>query len=263
MAWCRARPIHLAMLVGLPWTLSARPAAAQTVLGRVLDEANGLPVAGAIVRLLDDNGQERAQAVADSAGSFVMRRPATGEYALEATRIGYQPTRSPLLRFTGDTAVPLEILMSPAPVGLPGLEVSVDARAKEFLKLLGLSPASLGTRWMSRDFLRGLPLMRDIGSIIEWRSSSGATVLRPEDLSPGSDDAGLCVTIRRARAATPRGHCALIVVDGVPISGQAALHLDPEEIEAAALLLPLESNYYWGPPGAGGALVLWTRKGGR
>ena len=205
------------------------PLPAQTLVGRVLDDTRESPVAGALVRLLDRDGKERARALADSAGRFGLGPPKAGEYCLEATSLGYQRTLSPLLAFAqGQGTAALDLMMVPAPIGLEGLSVEVDAE----------------------------------GRAAEDLSLSGLRVIRPESLVPGSDAMGLCVSLVRSRTGGGAGRCAVVVWNGVPITGEAALALDPEAVGGMALLLPTEATILFGARGEAGALLIWTRSGG-
>jgi hypothetical protein len=243
----------------------AAPVQAQTIAGVVLDEARESPVAGALILLLDRSGEERAQALSDPDGRFVITPPEAGEYYLAATRIGYEPTRSPLLALTMEGTAPLELMMRPAPIGLEGFEVEVDAegRAAEELRFSGVEPRDLGSRFVSQAEIAAVQIRPDVGSVLEHQAISGMRVIRPENLNPGSADVGLCVSLQRARRGNGMGTCAMVVLDGVPIRGDVALALDPESVAAMAVLLPTEATTMYGTRGARGALLIWTRGGGR
>jgi hypothetical protein len=246
-------------------TGAARPLRAQTVVGRVLDDARESPVSGAAVRLLDKDGKKKAEALADAMGRFVITPPREGEYYLEATRIGYQRALTPLLRFAArDDRVELDLMMTPAPIGLEGFAVEVDleTRASEDLKLSGVRPTDLGNRWVSRADIDAVAIRPDLGNVLEYQSIAGIRIIRPENMVPGGDDLGLCVSLARARTGSGQGTCALVVLDGVPISGEQALFVDPESVEGMAVLLPTEATTLYGTKGARGALMIWTRRGG-
>lgn len=240
------------------------PSLGQALSGRVLDERLERPVAGALLRLLDKDGKERGQALADSVGRFRLAPPKPGEYYLEATRIGYRRAVSPLLAFTGaEGTAELELMMAPAPIGLEGLsvEVDVEGRAAQDLAISGIRPADLGNRWISRSDIEAVEIRPDVGRVIEWQNISNLRVIRPENLVPGSAPLGLCVSLVRARTGAGLGRCAMVVLNGVPITGEAALALDPEVVGGMAVLLPTEATLLFGVRGEGGALLVWTRSG--
>lgn len=249
----------------LAGTILAMPLGAQTITGTVLDEARKSPVAGALVVLLDEEGEERAQALSDASGDFVIAPPEAGRYYLAVTRIGYHPTRSPLLALTFEGSAPLDLMMQPAPIGLEGFEVEVDARtrATEELRISGVEPRDLGQRFVDRAEIEAVAIRDDVGKVLEHQTIGGIRVIRPENLTPGSDPRmGLCVSLQRARRGNGMGTCALIVLDGVPIRGDVALALDPETVGAMAVLLPVEAATLYGSRGGAGALLIWTRSGG-
>lgn len=241
------------------------PAHAQAVSGRTVDEAREGPVAGALVRLLDREGRERARAVTDADGRFLIEPPEPGAYYLEGTSLGYRRTLTPLLGFTdAPGTVALDLMLTPEPIGLEGLTVDVDVetRATEELRMTGLTPRDLGRRWVDRRAIEAVAVRPDLGSVLDRHAIPNVRVIRPENLLPGSDDLGLCVSLTRARTGQGQGTCALVVLNGVPITGEQALGLDPESVEAMAVLLPPEAAQLFGTRGGRGALLVWTRTGG-
>lgn len=254
LGWC---------LVAL--ALGAPGAGAQSVEGRVVDDARESPVAGALLRLLDRDGDERARAESDAAGRFRLAPPRPGEYYLEATRLGYRRALTPLLAFSSvEGSVPLEILMSPAPIGLEGFEVEVDVetRAAADLSLAGVEPRELGNRWIDRREIEAVPIRNDLGSVLERQNIANIRIIRRENLVPGSEPLGLCVALTRARTGSGMGTCALVVLNGLPITGEQAMAVDPDAVEAMAVLLPPEATTLYGTRGGRGALVIWLRSGG-
>jgi hypothetical protein len=257
---CRpaTRPAVGGALVAL--LLAAPSLSAQTLVGRVLDETTEGPVGGAVLRLLSADGEEEALTLADSVGRFRLSPPEAGEYYLLAERIGYGPTRSPLLALSTDGTAPVELMMTPAPLGLAGFEVSVEERAADELRVLGLARAQLGNRWIDRSDIEAIPIKRDMGTVLEWQGIAGLRVVRPENLAPGSADLGLCVSLQRARLGRGEGTCALIVLNGVPVAGPQAILIDPETIESMAVLLPVEATTQWGTLAGRGVVMIWTRR---
>jgi hypothetical protein len=230
--------------------------------GTTVDDALGVPVAGTVIRLLDRDDVEWVQTVTDSLGRFVIAPPEPGDYFIEAVRFGYVRTRSPLLALSGEGTADLELLMTASPIGLEGLEVTVEAEAEEFLGHLNLNPASLGNRWFDAGAIEAIAVKRDVGSVLEWKGPPGVRVIRPENLAPGSDDLGLCVSQIRGRRGAGLGTCSLVVLDGQVINNELALYIDPATVEAMALLTPRDATTFFGELGYAGALLIWTRRGG-
>lgn len=235
---------------------------AQTIQGRVLDQENEQPVGGAIVILVEREGDERVRALADSVGRFIVTPPEAGEYYVVAERFGYFETRSPLIALSTEGTAALDLLLVPEPIGLEGIEVSVEERAELELEQLGLTPRRLGNRWIGRDRIDAIPVKLDMGAVLERTAQANIRVIRPENLTLGSDPLGLCVALQQARTAGGMGTCALIVLDGVPISGVGAMDIDPEAIESIAILEPIEASTFYGTAGGSGAVLVWTRRGG-
>ena len=255
---------------------SAAPLQAQTVVGRVLDDARNAPVAGARIRLLDTDGDARGEAASDNAGTFTLTPPEAGDYYLELTRIGYRRVLTPLLSFS-DAVEPvrLEIMMSPAPVGLEGLSVEVDpvAKAEADLRTQGIDPANLGNSWITQAEIDAIEVKRDVGSILEWSAINGLRVIRPENMTageagsrptPGSgqkqSDFGMCISLVRGRTWQGAGRCALVVLDGLPSNNEHLLDLDPLTVAAMAVLQPIDARILYGTRADAGAVLVWTKR---
>jgi hypothetical protein len=239
----------------------AASAEGQTILGRVLDQINEEPVGGVVVALIARTGEERLRALSDSAGRFVITPPEAGEYILITDRFGYTETRSPLLALGTEGQAPLDLMISPEPIGLDGLEISVEERAAEELNRAGLSVNQLGNRWIGKEKIDAIPVKMDMGTILERTAQAGIRINRPENLTMGSDDIGLCIAFLRVRRANGGGTCALVVLDGTPMSGVGALDIDPYSIESIALLEPIEATTRYGTLAGGGAVLVWTSRG--
>lgn len=76
-------------LVGLLAAVAPSPAAAQPVVGFVVEEGTGLPVAGAMVMLFEDGGGRIDRMLTDAAGRFVLRASLPGLHYVTVERIGY------------------------------------------------------------------------------------------------------------------------------------------------------------------------------
>lgn len=225
--------------------LGAAPAAAQTISGRVLEEGRDMPVPGAMVALLDREGERQAAVLADSVGRFVLRPPADGEYVISVTQLGYAETRSPLLALTREGSARLDLELSPEAVALEGLEVSVERQAERELGSIGLSPAELGRRWLDRTEIEAIPGIPPLREALRLRGLPGVTL--PDDPH------ALCLRFRRGTG------CALVVLDGAPLPLDVALSLQLDEMGAMAVLDPQEATLLYGQRGAGGAVLLWSR----
>lgn len=256
-----AHPARAAVVTTALLLLPAPSVRAQTLRGRVLEDGRNTPVAGVAVSLVDRAGKDRAQATSDSLGRFVLEPPGAGEYVLEAERLGYEPTRSPLLAIKDEGAVSIELMMTPQPIGLEGIEVSVEVRAEELLATYGQTPTSLGRRWISRKDLEDMPLTTGPGDAIRWRSVPGVWVYSDQGGAAGVKQ--LCVAFQRARRASGEPRCAIVLVNGTKVSPAQAAQIVADEIEAVAILTPTDASIFYGTEGGGGVVLIWTRQGGR
>lgn len=243
----------VSMIVGLCLTaMSPSSADAQTILGRVLDQMNEAPVGGVIVRLIQRDGAERLRALTDSAGRFVIAPPEAGEYILTTERFGYLETRSPLIALRVEGEAPLELMISPEPVGLAGLEVSVEEMAAEELSQMGLSPNQLGNRWINRADIDAMQMPGLAKDVIRWQNIAGVYI----DEYDATEEAPLCVRfVRRSRA------CAITVIDGIVVPPEQAYGLVSADVEAIAILNPTDATTFYGTAGGGGAVLFWSRRG--
>ncbi|MEJ2541204.1 MAG: carboxypeptidase regulatory-like domain-containing protein [Gemmatimonadota bacterium] len=160
--------VVLAILVGAfqagPSSLGAQ------IVGRVVDSETGDPVPTVGVALLDAQGTVHAQVVSNEVGRFIMVPVAgPGEYQVQVVALGYVDVPSEPLRYNGE-ATTVEILLDPAPIGMAGIEVTVEAldpaleaqgfyHRRRFSSGYFLSPEELEERTFVRssEVLRRLP----------------------------------------------------------------------------------------------------------
>ncbi len=85
------------VLLALATLATARPAAAQMIHGRLVQDGTLLPIAGASVQLLDARGDELDRVVlTNAAGTFAIRVE-PGRYTLRVRRIGFAPLTTPVI----------------------------------------------------------------------------------------------------------------------------------------------------------------------
>jgi len=149
---------RLAALVAIPLLsgIVVSPASAQLFQGRVTGQSGEGPVATALVRLVDEAGEQLAISIADNAGLYRLQAPGPGVFRIQAERLGFQPVETPLLEaLNPDGVYPIDLEMTAAPVELRGFTVLTDrlpeAEADRMVRrIIGLSPSSL--RFRSVDF---------------------------------------------------------------------------------------------------------------
>jgi hypothetical protein len=115
------RPLLVSALLA---AVSAAPAAAQTIHGRVLERGTDRPVPDAAVELR--SGKDvRAAARTDADGTFALDAPGAGTYRLAASRVGFMTLSSEDLRIERLDSVFLTFRLDANAVPLEPVEVSV------------------------------------------------------------------------------------------------------------------------------------------
>jgi len=103
--------------------LGARPLAGQAVRGQLVDRANGFPIGGAFVVLLDQGGTEVARALTSDAGTFLIRAPVPGTYRLQSKRIGFRMQESPPIVLDRGQTLTYRLEIEAIPARLPPVVV--------------------------------------------------------------------------------------------------------------------------------------------
>jgi len=104
---------------------------ASLVRGRVLDVDSRQPISAATVTIVDSSGTAISASMTDEAGSFLLAVLDAGTYRLRAERIGYRSAeQGPLELSVGDT-VDVAIGMSPQPLLLDSILVSVRRAGRQ------------------------------------------------------------------------------------------------------------------------------------
>ena len=218
-----------------------------TVEGEVLDVSNSVPVAVAIVAIPALN----RSTITDELGYFRLEGVPAGFYPIQVHRLGYE---------TLEAEVPLngqEVLglyLTPGPVSLEGIEVTVTSEADMERRAMGTSTRSiigplemekLRERYFSLDqvFLgRYFPRAR----------------FRP---GRGLGDPG-CLTVSTL-TFSGRG-CATVVVDGVLLGPEASewvYRMSTHEIFSVRFLQGPGAALRYGHRGSNGVLMIETRAG--
>ena len=118
------RRLRLVLLL-IPQALTA-----QQVELRVLEEATRAPVAGAIVRLLDQAGVA-AQGLTSESGRLVLRGRGAGAYRLRVDRIGWAGLLTDAFALADGQVLQRELTMASRRVELPPLEVRGKSRCEK------------------------------------------------------------------------------------------------------------------------------------
>jgi len=100
------------------------------VEGSLTDREDGSSIEGALVLLVDADGQAMTGRLSDESGYFLLPVPEPGSYRLRAVRIGYATLLSdPFSVVEGDTAV-VHLVASKEAIPLGGIEVEVVQRCR-------------------------------------------------------------------------------------------------------------------------------------
>jgi hypothetical protein len=227
--------LGLLVLSGWPAALSA-----QAVRGTVRTATGLLPIAGARMSLLDEDGTVRGRTETDALGHFVLRVPGPGAFEVEARRLGYAPMTSKLEPIApGDTAE-LEFLMADVAAVAEAVMVTAEPSLNDRRLLEArrrgwriYPPERVALhRERSQDFLQLLQAIGTVGLIL------------PKSISE-------CIR------ATRNNQCLTYVVDN-QVLGPSAFIL-PSDIYFFAVLGASESRIQFGDRAPWGAIAIYTR----
>lgn len=238
-----------ALLLSLGLLLPAAGARAQTISGHVTDQSTGEPVRGAMVSLLNAERDVTRRVVSDAAGRYVVDAE-PGEYWLVADLLGYERLESPLLRLDDDRTVTVDFELPVDAIELEGLEVEAERNEalRRRVRLWGVRPDDLGTRWVDREQIERWQTAQDFGVALRAQAIPGVQVTRSFEINGEPD---VCVRIRA-------GGCALVVWNGQPVSPETAGLIPPLSLEAMVLLTPMEATLSYGTDGGNGAVLLFS-----
>jgi Carboxypeptidase regulatory-like domain len=100
-----------------------RPAAAQTVQGRVLQPPQATPIAGALVVLVDSAGRDLSRAASSATGGFVLAAGRPGRYSVAVRQIGWKTWRSESFELAAGQTYPLVLRVEAEPYALQTITV--------------------------------------------------------------------------------------------------------------------------------------------
>jgi hypothetical protein len=94
---------------------------AQTVRGRVIDEATGAPIAFALVQLLDSAGGVARRSQTDSKGLFALQITGSFSGRIRAEAIGYDEAQQELANLQDIVSAPIVLALHIKPISLPAV----------------------------------------------------------------------------------------------------------------------------------------------
>lgn len=252
---------------------------ADFVHGEVLDASTGLPLEGAMVSLF----LEDVSVASDALGYFKIFLPAGpgDRVQVEVAALGYSAVTATLSATSREAAV---FRLAPDPVALAGIEARVRARRAE--EMSG-HPYDV----ISREDLAEME--GRAGQLLDVLRTKGPARLR---IAMTTNGQGLRYCIEGTRGSTSLAGWAgqttgtgcrpvLLVVDGqiaynpqteFSVDGKARfglaeirssvsrrlLETPPEFVERVQFMTPMQAKFRFGAPGALGALIVETRRGG-
>lgn len=233
------------------------------VRGTVRHAEGGTPISGASVQVLSLRGDTVAKTRTDASGTFAMRVRTDVGYRAVASGEGYLQEASALFSLEGAESldVAFELVSDPGALAMKieGIKVEVEARrravARNLLRQYGQNEGTLGRRWIGVSTLDSIPATGefDPGVAISRQGVPGVWV---DQASKRGKNPILCVQQRSRR-------CAIVVLNGIRIDLSTALLIDFRELEGIAILPPQDATTFFGTEAGGGAVILWSRSGGR
>lgn len=217
-------------------------ATAQELRGLVLEDGTGRAIVGALLRLLDTDGEGNALAIADSSGAYVLSVPAPGEYRISTEAFGYEPILSHLLSVGQRESYTVDVVLTPAPIGLPGLDVSADryAELERGLRLvIGVHPRSLRNAPILRpEIEEHVAKAHGVADLVRWSNLPSITTRTTTD--------GPCFQWRTR-------HCVPVYLNGSRLSEEMLAVVPLDMLDMIVIMTPNESAAY-----GAGAVLLYT-----
>lgn len=245
-------PRNCAAILAVAILTGAAPAAAQTIVGQVVDDVTTAPLPATTIMLLDTADTAVRVTEADSAGWFALQAPAAGRYRVFADRLGYAGVVSDTLEVEAGRRTEVVIRMVPKPVELEAIEVTAERRymkleEKGFYRRQAFAPGH---------FI-------DAQQIIDEKPLYTTDLLR---MIPALVVRGHTVANRRATPSAATGCSMRLVLDGwsLDLRGQSIDDLvSPAEIIGIEVYPAAGGNgapvQYRGPEAFCGIIMIWTR----
>ncbi len=232
----------------------------QGVRGRLLDQRTTEPIPGAVVILLNQEGDHQATTRTDSLGHFELVAPAAGDFRVEGGQIGYFHAATPTLLLQPGVVRRVEMFLPPDPFAMDPINVQARARARA---LRNPRTAPTAVRRLEEEQIRHLSPQVDMAGLLR---AMNAPTLRVHEVQryPGSSIFDLCIELVRTRSPSQMG-CRWVAVylDGVRVfdAGWILQFLDTSVIKSIELIPPTEAGARWGTGSQNGVLLIWTTTG--
>lgn len=126
MKWRRTLGVALAVCLCLPASVAAQQDAS-ILQGQLVSRLAGVPLEGALVRLIDGDGEEHDAGLSGPEGSFRFSADATGRFRVRVQRIGLDTWTSPAFELRAGEVRRRTFRVPERPVQLDELDVSVES----------------------------------------------------------------------------------------------------------------------------------------
>lgn len=262
------------------------PLPAQTLIGRMVDDGSGAPVADVEVRLLDAAGNPTGQRrVSSATGGFVFLDLEPSYYRLHAARLGYRETTGPFVQLQPGDSVEVEFRIAQEAILIEPITVTASARPwYEHLKSPVLWEYYERAEYLSRigrgtfldgedlDNLQGMPLSMAVATLPGMQAvTSDDSGSRFHLVGRMGCDALFFMNGRQVRLRAPlsRQDTTDAIFDLAPGPQKLDWFVDDfvsmSEVEAievysGASELPGEFHGFSGGANCG-AVVVWTKRG--
>jgi hypothetical protein len=237
---------------------SAASTAAQTVRGRVIDDAARQGVAQATVALVDSANGRLAEVVTGADGFFTFAAPGAGSFRIIVVHPGFAREERPVRVGTTNLTVPAFVLKTEA--------VLLDAITAEGRRAASDSAAAAATFARSSFTMAGARLARleQVGATMQaaMREFSG---LRVREIPTRTGRPRLCVESTRAIVGLSGGgacNWVALVIDGVTVQDQETFFrsMRVADWESIEYVSPGDGAVRYGmDASARGAIVFWSR----
>jgi CarboxypepD_reg-like domain/TonB-dependent Receptor Plug Domain len=235
-----------AMLLAIAAIPSGQPLRAQEppgrLLGRVVDHANGKPLAGARVGVKDTE----LNAISDNAGGFVLENVPAGLQSVEVELIGYESRTVPVRVLSRET-MEAELRLSTKPIALPPIEVTVRSGRLE----------SVGFYSRREEFGRQGRFMDR--AYIESRNPQVLTDLLYNQSGIKVDYGG--AGVRRVFITRNQGCTPMFYIDGISGDNNNFDVIRPETMEGMEIYIGAMIPIQYKSRTDCGVILVWTRRG--
>lgn len=165
--------------------LSPSLGTSQTTTGVLVDGSSGLPIEGAMVWLVDQNGIDLPARLTDAQGRFFLRAPLAGRYHLAADRIGYEAVSSEPFDLTDGSTVEYRLSTQTRAFSLEGMTVETEAGQR--CRVGPAEGAATAKLWYEARTALGTAVITEREALLDVRLERWERLLEPRSLTVRED----------------------------------------------------------------------------